>query len=109
MERRHGPTLAHRNGQRLPHAVPRGSLAERLARQAEGVQLSRLVIERDGRERKDVPGVVVEDERLFELDRCDRMTLRAEPPRPGGVFGIQRRDRSSDLGARRSGDLRSPN
>jgi hypothetical protein len=56
-----------------------------------------------------VRGDVVEDERLFELDRCDRTTFGAEPARVGEGVEVERRDRSGDLGACRSGDLRSPN
>jgi hypothetical protein len=56
-----------------------------------------------------VTGRVVEDERLVELDPLDRPALRAEPTSLPDRLEVQRRDRVSDLGARQSGDLRSPN
>jgi hypothetical protein len=54
-------------------------------------------------------GDLVDDERLIELDAADGRALRAEPARLGDGLVIKRRDRCGDLGARRSGDLRSPN
>jgi hypothetical protein len=54
-------------------------------------------------------GGLVDDERLIELDAADGRALRAEPARRGDGLEIKRRDRCGDLGARRSGDLRSPN
>jgi hypothetical protein len=107
-ERWHGPALRHGDREGPPRAIAGGSLAQRSARQGDRVQLSGLVIERDGREREDVRNVAVEDERFVELDAVERPALGAEPARAGDRLEVERRDRSSDLGACRRCDLRSP-
>jgi hypothetical protein len=67
-----------------------------------------MVIEGDRRHGEDVRDRIVEDERLVELDPLDRLALGGEPARSGDGLGVERRDRRGDLGAGRSGDLRSP-
>jgi hypothetical protein len=93
------PPLAHRDGQRPPHAVPRHGFAQLGSGQPDRVALGAVAVESERHGREDVRRGRIEDERVVEASIDDRPTLGPEPAGTGERGAIEAPDRGRDVGS----------